>query len=292
MQTGIKGLHPAAAFLFFAAAFTVGMTATHPITLGICLLTALATDLRLRGKRALRFFLKLTLPLALLIPAFNGVFSHYGVTPLFTLPGGNRFTLEAVLFGTVFGLRAAAALTWLNCFNETVTPEKFIWLFGRFSPKTALVLSMALRFLPLLTSQAAQINAAQTGCGCESRSRIGRLRAAARRFSILLSWLLEKGVDTADAMRARGYGLPGRRSYAPFRPAPADWITAALTVGGAAAYFYLHTVLRAVYNPVLEIPVPGAAQIAAAALLAGALLFPLILDITEKNKWKRLASVR
>lgn len=292
MQTGVKGLHPAAAFLFFSVAFAAGMTATHPLTLGLCLTAALALDLRLRGRRAAAFFLKLTLPLAALIPAFNGIFSHYGVTPLFTLPGGNRFTLEAVLFGAVFGLRAAAALTWLNCFNEVVTPEKFIRLFGRVSPKTALILSMALRFLPLLQSQATQINAAQTGCGARGAGVFGRLRDAGRRFSILLSWLLEKGVDTADAMRARGYGLPGRRSYAPFRPTPADAACAALSLAGLAAYIYLHVTMRASYNPVIEIPVPGALQSAAAILTAGALLFPLILDITEKNKWKRLASGR
>ena len=32
-----------------------------------------------------------------LITACNGLFSHYGVTPLLTLPSGNRLTLEALV---------------------------------------------------------------------------------------------------------------------------------------------------------------------------------------------------
>ena len=32
-------------------------------------------------------------------------------------------------------------------------------------------------------------------------------------FSIMVSWSLENGIETADSMKSRGYGLPGRSAF-------------------------------------------------------------------------------
>ncbi len=285
-RIGFRGAHPAAAFFFYAAALTVSMTATHPALPALSLFAAVAMDLRFRGRRALRFFGGAVLPLMLLITAANGLFSHYGVTTLFLLPGGNRFTLEALAFGGIFALRAGTALVWLQSFHLVLTAEKWIRLFGRFSPKTALVISMALRFLPLMTEQSAQIAAAERGSGCVPTGFVGRLRAVTRRLSVLFSWVLERGVDTADSMRARGYGLPGRRCAADSRFSFVDRLILCLSAGGAAAYFALFSALRANYNPVIELPALGAAQIALLSGLTLVFFTPLIFDITEKQRWK------
>ena len=36
-------------------------------------------------------------------------------------------------------------------------------------------------------------------------------------FSIVVTWSLESGIITADSMRCRGYGLPGRTSFSLYR---------------------------------------------------------------------------
>ena len=44
-----------------------------------------------------------------------------------------------------------------------------------------------------------------------------RVRSALRVFSIVVTWSLESGIITADSMRCRGYGLPGRTSFSLYR---------------------------------------------------------------------------
>ena len=36
-------------------------------------------------------------------------------------------------------------------------------------------------------------------------------------LSILVTWILEDSIDTADSMNARGYGLNGRTSFSIYR---------------------------------------------------------------------------
>ena len=43
-----------------------------------------------------------------------------------------------------------------------------------------------------------------------------RARNGLQIFSILVTWALENAVDTADSMKSRGYGLPGRTAYSNF----------------------------------------------------------------------------
>ena len=44
-----------------------------------------------------------------------------------------------------------------------------------------------------------------------------RVRSALRVFSIVVTWSLESGIITADSMRCRGYGLPGRTAFSIYR---------------------------------------------------------------------------
>ena len=130
MQTGFKSVHPISAFVFFVFAFILSMTASHPLLLAVSFVSGLVYDIKLSDGRSVSFFLKIILPMILLITVFNGVFSHYGVTVLFKMHNGNNFTLEALVFGFVFSIRTASALLWLDSFNEIITSDKFIFLFG------------------------------------------------------------------------------------------------------------------------------------------------------------------
>ena len=117
MQLGFKSVHPISAFVFFVFAFVLSMTASHPLLLAVSFITGLIYDIKLSGKKAVSFFLKIIMPMICLITFFNGIFSHYGVTVLFKMPSGNNFTLEALVFGFVFSIRTASALLWLDSFN-------------------------------------------------------------------------------------------------------------------------------------------------------------------------------
>lgn len=99
-----------------------------------------------------------------------------------------------------------------------MTSDKFVYLFGRIVPALSLVLSMTLRFVPRFSAQARRVSKAQAAVGNDMHtgSLLHRIKCALMVFSILVTWSLENAVDTADSMRARGYGLPGRSAFSIF----------------------------------------------------------------------------
>ncbi len=287
MQTGFKSVHPVSAFAFYVFAFVLSMTASHPILLLVSLVTGLVYDLKLSGKKAVMFSVKVLLPMLCLITLFNGIFSHYGVTVLFKLHNGNNFTLEALVFGMIFAIRTASALVWLNSFHKIITSDKFIFLFGRLSPRTALVLSMALRFIPLVRKQAAEIEKAEKGAGnlpCRN-DYVGKIRHGARRLSVLISWTLEKGIDTADSMKARGYSLAGRTSYNGYRFSLKDGLLLVFSVVAAGLFFFITSQYKVSYNPVISIPEPDTLSLLSILFISFLLLFPTLYDLREERKW-------
>ena len=283
-RLGFRGAHPVSALLFFVLAVTASTASTHPVMLTICFCSAAACDIALQGKKAVRLLVRGLLPMLALISCFNGLYNHYGVTVLFRMRSGNNFTLEALLYGLVFAVKACSAILWLDLTAEALPSEKVIFLFGRFSPRLALVIAMALRFLPLIRRQASQINAAQKGLGAVTDDNLfRRLRVAAHRLSILISWTLERGVDTADSMRARGYGLKRRTQYNRFAFSPLDASLAAVCAAAFALYLAAVKGMTAVYNPVVTVPFPNALGWLSCAALTAALLLPLIAETATRR---------
>ncbi len=287
MKPGFKGMHPISGLLFYLLMFIFGMLSTHPISLLSGFICAFIYDIKLRGKKAILFTIKIVLPFIILSALINGLFNHRGVTVLFTLPDGNNFTLEAIIYGLIFSLKAGQTLIWLCSWNEIMTTEKVIFLLGRISPKIALLISMALRFIPLITEQAFVISVAQKGIGSkgDSVSFIPRLKNAVHRLSILVSWTLERGIDTSDSMRARGYGLKGRTSYNAYIFSVKDVIFCVFLLIGATAYALSYNCFTATYDPVISIPFIDIRIILLSLLFLLIMLLPFIVDVTEEKKW-------
>lgn len=100
-----------------------------------------------------------------------------------------------------------------------MTSDKFIYLFGRIIPALSLVLSMTLRFVPRFRRQFRTVAQAQRFMGrdTENGSLLQRCKNAMKVFSIMVTWSLESAIDTADSMRSRGYGQPGRTAFSIYR---------------------------------------------------------------------------
>ena len=149
----------------------------------------------------------------------NPAFSHEGVTILSYFPTGNPLTLESLLYGISAGVMIATVMVWFLNFNRVITSDKFIYLFGRIVPAMSLVLSMTLRFLPKFKAQLELTVDAQKSIGRDvsEGSVLHRTKIAITVFSILVSWALENAIETADSMKSRGYGLPGRTAFSIYR---------------------------------------------------------------------------
>jgi energy-coupling factor transport system permease protein len=218
-RDAFSSCHPTVNFLYFGLVLLFTMCFDHPLARLVSLAGALCYDLYLNGRRAARFSLLYMLQMMLFAAILNPAFSHEGVTILSYLPSGNPLTLESILFGVGAALMLAAVVLWFACYNAVMTSDKFVYLFGRVIPALSLVLSMTLRFVPKFR---AQIHAVSESQRCVGRSVsdgtvLRRIRNGVTILSILITWSLENAIETADSMRSRGYGLPGRTAYSIYR---------------------------------------------------------------------------
>ena len=175
-----------------------------------------------------------------------------------------------------------------------MTADKLVYLFGRTAPALSLVLSMTLRFVPRFSRQLSLTVQVQRGLngGEEPDGLWQRLRLGVRALSIVITWSLENGVETADSMRARGYGLPGRTAFSIYRLTERDRL-ALVWLMGWGSYVLCGALAGGLgwrYYPTLR----GTAVTPLTASFLGAYLVlcftPVILDWEEGRRWRRSAS--
>ena len=185
-------------------------------------------------------------------------------------------------------------ILWFGCYNAVMTSDKFLALFGRVIPKLSLVLSMALRFVPKFRAQLNRITEGQRCIGRDQKSGnlLQRAKNGLHILSILITWALESGIETADSMRSRGYGLKGRSSFQLYRLDTRDRVLLGI-MGGlaavAAAGFFLGAG-KVRYYPSFAVKDVGAFGIVTIFAYAAFLLVPLGLDLWEDLQWRRIQS--
>ena len=321
---GFASLHPALSIAYFMCVIAVTVFVPHPVVLGCSLCGALLLCVKLRGGRATVKLLAGLLPLAAFAAAINPLFNHQGATIIGYL-GRSPLTRESLLYGAALACMLIAVLLWFSCYNLVVTSEKFLAVFGGIIPSLALVISMALSFVPRYLRQLKAIAAAQRGLGRSSlrysagspspggapylrtstakrvllrfQSLPAQLRGSFALLSILTSWALESALDTADSMRARGWGLPGRNRYQPLQFCARDACALALTLACATPVIVALSsgIVSAQYLPNFLLNqgaagLPSGARTALIACAYGAFALlcaaPVLLELREELAWR------
>ncbi|MGN1444432.1 MAG: energy-coupling factor transporter transmembrane component T [Acutalibacteraceae bacterium] len=283
--SGLKNSHPAVGFCYFLSVFILSLSMSHPAVAVSSLFAAAVYDRYLKGKKAAKGIALAVIPVLIFVPLINGLFSHYGVTVLFVMKSGNNFTLEAVLYGLFLAVKFLSVMLWLDCFNEIIDGDKFVYLFGRFSPRLALVISMTLRFIPMLRDGYAEVENAGRGIGLSGTEKnlLKKFKASAHKLSVLVTWVLENAIDTSYSMKARGYAVKRRSAYSKFVFTVYDGLSAAATgiLFGLSCFAVFG--LKALYNPIIEIERFGLLDVLSFAAFLLLCLFPYALDLREKS---------
>ena len=287
-----SGFHPAVNMLYFAAVIGFAMFFTHPVCLGISFACAFTYSVYLNGRRAVRFSLLFMLPMLILTALLNPLFNHQGGTILAYYPGGNPLTLESILYGIAAGVMLITVISWFSCFNSVMTSDKFVYLFGRVIPAMSLILSMTLRFVPRFREQLKVISNAQRCVrrDISSGNLLQKAKHGIKILSIMITWALENAIETADSMKGRGYGLPGRTAFSIFRFDRRDGYAlififacaAAVIVGAATGAYHFR------YFPTVKGEWAGAATFFVFAAYFTLCAFPLIINIKEERYWKSI----
>ncbi len=294
MKNAFSGYHPIVNFIYFTLTLFYAMFFMHPVCLAISLGSAFAYSIKLNGRKALCFNLLYMLPMLLAAALVNPAFNHEGVTILTYLSSGNPLTLESIAYGAAAAAMIAAVICWFSCYNAVMTSDKFIYLFGRIIPGMSLILSMVLRFVPKFREQIKVISNAQKCIGRDvsNGSILQRAKHGINILSIMVTWALENAIDTADSMKSRGYGLPGRSAFSIFRFDSRDK-KALCIIGGTGMYVLIGFLTGGIYwryFPSMKGVPPAFYPISVFAAYLILCISPVIIELLEDRKWKHLQS--
>lgn len=285
--------HPAANFIYFVVAMGFTMFLTNLVFILLSFLAAITLSIKAIGFEKFKSKLWYRLILFFLFAIVNPITVHQGVTPLFYM-NSNAFTLEATLYGVAFGLILFTMITWIDSFSELITSDKLIYLFSSIIPSIGLVISMTLRFIPRFQRQTEKIMNINKVAGdpVESEKTSYKVKTVFKMFSILLTWAFENSIDTADSMRARGYGLKGRTSFNLFKFERRDLIYILSTLGLSILFFVMYNVfnLRYYYYPELKVLFTSVGEILGYIVYAIIIFLPVIIELREELRWKSLIS--
>ncbi|MBQ9248228.1 MAG: energy-coupling factor transporter transmembrane protein EcfT [Ruminococcus sp.] len=281
-------MNPLTVAFYYLCVLAITMFSMNPLILCISLLTSVIVSAvqHTAARRAHLFSLAVFIVAAII----NPIAVHKGMTVLFYV-NGRPFTLEAIVYGLAAAAMLTASLYRLRSMSKSLTSDKVLYLFGRFSPKIALILSMTLRFVELLKQRWRKIRDTQRTLGLyDDGTLIDLLRGNARILSVLITWTLENGIITAESMESRGYGTGRRTSYATYKIHAAD--VAAIAVCAILTTLAVFGVSQSttIYYPFLQMELftPWGMAGAAAFLLLS--ILPLILDAKEAARWHLLLS--
>ena len=146
--------------------------------------------------------------------------------------------------------------------------------------------------MPKFRTQLHAVSEAQrcVGRDVSDGSVLQRLKNGVTILSIMLTWVLENAIETADSMRGRGYGLPGRTAYSIYQFDDRDryallWLgICGVTIIAAwiAKGFYWRWYPSVKYTPFMPIVIFF-------HLVYFALCFtPLIMDLYADYRWKQI----
>jgi energy-coupling factor transport system permease protein len=198
---------PAAALLASLAA--VALVADRAWV--VAAIAATLCALCLKAPRPRRFlYLAGTLSSALSVFLLSPFVSHTGSHLLWEGPripvlGVVDVTSEELAAGGVQALRLAAVGLAFTAYALLLDLDRLLQAAG-FARRSVLAVGLATRLVPTLERDAAGLVEALRGRGVEVRG----LRGRARLLSPLLAGSLERSLNLAEAMEARGFGRAGR----------------------------------------------------------------------------------
>jgi len=289
MRRSVEYFHPLVWFIYLLTVLIEAMLFIHPFFIAAGLFCALTVCLTYCGVKKLFKTLAFAIPIFLLIALFNPLVNHGGRTVLFHIIG-STFTLEALIYGLCSGGMLLIIFIWFTVYNTIITSEKFLFLFSRILPSAALLITMTQRMVPMFARRTETISSAQkTLLSDMSQGNLStRFKSGLRTTSVLMSWSMEDGLDTADSMKARGYGVTRRSFFSLYRFRVSDALSIAaiiLCFLVTTAAYYLFVELRfypSFYLPPLSFF--GTVSVTAYSLLMLMPILALFVDYNTNSK--------
>lgn len=207
--------HTVSWLLWLVAAVLAAFAIHNPLylllTLGASWLVYMALGRRSPMGSSWGAFVKVGLFFFAIAVPFNALSIHLGRIVLFRLPAhwpivGGPITLEALIAGAGNGLALLAILAVFAAFNAAVDHYQLLRATPPFLFQAGVIVSIAITFVPQMVLSAAEIREAQRIRGHRFRS----IRDLRPLVLPLLASSLERAIQLAETMEARGFGAAAR----------------------------------------------------------------------------------
>jgi energy-coupling factor transport system permease protein len=244
----------------------------HPLMLVAVLAVEVVIALLTGLGRELRQTARWGVPFAFVVMAVNVLVSRDGATVIFhgaNVPWAGQldFTLEALVYGAVLGLRILAIFGAAVFLTAAVDNDELLRALRRVSLRSGVTAALAMRLFGVLKRDAARLADAQRCLPGGGASRVQVLHA-------VTTGALDRATDVAATLEVRGFGAGGRPPRMP-RPwsrhdlafAASAVVLFAIAAGGAFG-------LWAPFDPYprLEAPLTTATLVIIAVFLVAAVL--------------------
>ena len=288
-----SSFHPFVIFFYFSAVIFFTMFLTHPIFLVISLFISIIFLIKTISFHNFKSKLLYISIFFIIVTIANPIFVHKGETALFFV-NDNAITLEAIIYGVAFACLLVSIIFWFQSFNKIVDSDKLIYIFSSFIPTIGLIIAMALRFIPRFQNhfnKVIEINKIGDN-PYKSNKYMVRIKALFNVFSILVTWAFENSIETANTMKARGYGSGNRSSFNLYKFDFRDsmMLISLIFLVLLNIFFYFNIGLSFYYYPTIaNINFDYLSIIAYISYLL-LLALPLIFEVLEEYRWKLLIS--
>ncbi len=289
-----RSLNPFVIFIYFISVIVFSSVVMHPVCQAISLLSSISFLFFVKNKNIKIRQITYLFFGALFVAFINPLFNHSGNTILFYLKSGNPFTLESIIFGISASVMLICVLTWFFSFNELITSEKIVYIFGKIVPSVSLFISMILRFIPKLKVQFKEIVFSQKciGNSFSDKNFIGKIRLLFNILSILFTQSIENAVETSNSMKSRGYGTGKRTSFSMFSFCKTDIIILILMfiLNGIIIYGIYKRTVFIYYFPIIRMSGYNFFNIIFYIFYLLLFFLPTFIEILGEIKWKKLHS--
>ena len=180
MGNGIQSIHPFVMFFYYLFVGFYAMFFNHPVFLLVGCFALVAVNWTHDRGSSMKQWLPMMVWMTLLIILVNPFINSRG-THVFFYFRGKQVTLEATLYGVVTSMSLLMILLLFISLNLVLNGNKILYIFSRILPKTAFLIMLSIRFVPLLKRRLTEIQDVQRLKGRTIRQGSIRNRAKSGR---------------------------------------------------------------------------------------------------------------
>jgi len=227
----IHKLHPFTMVAFVIVVLLLSLIFSHPLYL-LALFTAVSAVIIAAGNlKEWQGYLKFSVMVIILLMFINVIFVREGETVLLYGPqvpflGEVDISLESLVYAAGMGIRLLVIISAFCLYTYAVNPDKVLKLFSKWGNRSVIIITLSTRLLPLLIKDYQRIIEVQRcrGVRFEKAALWKRAKNIVPVINILLLSALDRAMQLAESMYARGYGSKNRSYYTRDLWRPRDYL--------------------------------------------------------------------